>query len=173
MSRSWWTTCTENATLADATEEIGWMREDWQKLGAALGFENFVDPEVMVTKAQELTELAGPRPQKLITLTVDIKASDLVGKIDGAGGLILDIMAEREHQDIQWGGPEHDDQHNGGDWLGYIEYQLNRAHNETLLDDGLEIVDPAHYRERLVKVAALAWAAIEAVDRKHPRRVKT
>lgn len=105
-------------------------------------------------------------PRKQLTLTVDIKASDLVGKIDGAGGLILDIMAEREHQDIQWGGAEHDDQHNGGDWLRCLDHQRNVAMDETLDDHCAEVVDPVHYRERLVKIAALAWAALEAHDRK-------
>lgn len=54
MSRTWWKDCLPNSTLEEATEEIGWMREDWQKLGEALGFDDFVDPEVMIEKAEAL-----------------------------------------------------------------------------------------------------------------------
>ena len=54
MSRTWWKDCLPNSTLEEATEEIGWMREDWQKLGEALGFNDHVDPEEMIAKAKAL-----------------------------------------------------------------------------------------------------------------------
>lgn len=54
MSRTWWDRCVPNSTLEEATEEIGWMREDWQKLGEALGFNDHVDPEEMIAKAKAL-----------------------------------------------------------------------------------------------------------------------
>lgn len=50
MSRTWWDRCVPNESLEDATEEIGWMREDWQKVGEALGFTDFVDPEVIIAR---------------------------------------------------------------------------------------------------------------------------
>lgn len=65
------------------------------------------------------------------------------------------IETERVQQDQQWGGPEHDDQHQLEDWCMFIEYQLERCNG----------VGGPEYRERMVKVAALAVAAIESWDR--------
>lgn len=72
-----------------------------------------------------------------------------------AYGVYQEIQREREHQDAQWGGPEHDDQHTGYDWLEFIEYQTGK------------INDPPSYREGLIKIAALAVAALESYDRKN------
>jgi hypothetical protein len=74
-----------------------------------------------------------------------------------ARDVYADIRAERVQQDAQWGGPEHDDSHEGGAWLEYIEAQARKA---------WRTVTAAEYRERLVKIAALAVAAIESHDRK-------
>lgn len=74
--------------------------------------------------------------------------------------VIDDILAERAAQDAQWGGPAHDDEHSMIDWLNYISYQLRHA-GYAAYDE----VIPA-YRQRLVKTAALAAAAIESLDRK-------
>ncbi len=68
-----------------------------------------------------------------------------------------DIRSERARQDSQWGGPAHDDGHEGGEWLEYIEEQATKT---------WRAVTAAEYRERLVKIAALAVAAIESHDRK-------
>lgn len=59
-SRSWWTRCEPNATLEDAAEEIGFMREDWQKVGEALGFADFVDPEVIIATITALRQQTVP-----------------------------------------------------------------------------------------------------------------
>lgn len=69
-----------------------------------------------------------------------------------------EITAERANQDAEWGGPRHDDQHSLDDWCRYIDKQTTEAENagET---------DLAGARERFVKVAALAVAAIESIDR--------
>lgn len=69
---------------------------------------------------------------------------------------VADIAAERRAQDAQWGGPEHDDQHAGADWLRYIRKQVDRAESARTLSEG---------RSRFVKIAALAVAAIEHHDR--------
>jgi hypothetical protein len=61
------------------------------------------------------------------------------------------IKRERVEQDRQWGGPEHDDEHDEQDWSDFI------VHQACAIDFG---------RERLVKIAALAVAAIESIDRK-------
>jgi len=72
--------------------------------------------------------------------------------------VIRDVNAERQRQDEQWGGPEHDDTHIYSDWLRYIAYQSEQAKFESA-------------RERLIKIAALALAGIESWDRKASRPV--
>lgn len=79
-----------------------------------------------------------------------------------ARDVYVDIRAERERQDMQWGGPEHDDEHAPADWLHFIDKQST----EGFLDDELGEQEPGSYRMRLVKIAALAVAAIESHDRK-------
>lgn len=68
--------------------------------------------------------------------------------------VVAAVYQERKMQDRQWGGAEHDDTHNHDDWLNYIGYQMDRSRYG---DDK---------RERLIKIAALAIAAVEAMDRK-------
>lgn len=78
-----------------------------------------------------------------------------------------DIRYERERQDAQWGGPEHDDEHDPKDWLHFIDKQTIAG----VFDVELGEQEPGSYRMRLVKIAALAVAAIESHDRKsalHP-----
>jgi hypothetical protein len=69
-----------------------------------------------------------------------------------------DIREERERQDKQWGGPAHDDEHTPSDFIGYVQRQCNLA--------SLQLGDAAVSRSRFVKIAALAVAAIESIDRK-------
>lgn len=64
-----------------------------------------------------------------------------------------DVSAERNRQDEQWGGAQHDDQYNTVELVNCINSQLHRLCNR------------AERRERLVKTAALAIAAIESIDR--------
>ena len=54
--KTWWTSCVPNTDLQEANDEIGFMREDWQKVGEALGFTEFVDPEVIIAKIKTLTD---------------------------------------------------------------------------------------------------------------------
>lgn len=71
---------------------------------------------------------------------------------------MAEVAKERQSQDWQWGGPEHDDKHMSEDWVQYIQKQANRCYNY-----------PNELRERMVKVAALAIAAIESLDRTGPK----
>lgn len=78
-----------------------------------------------------------------------------------------EIKQERARQDEQWGGAEHDDGHDLHDWSTYILHQLGhrtRAHSTP--KELLAHVGKAEARERLIKIAALAVAAIESIDRK-------
>lgn len=71
--------------------------------------------------------------------------------------IIQEIQNERQSQDNQWGGPNHDDTHSGEDWLRFIDHQGAKA---RLSEEGGQI------RHRLIKIAALAIAGIESLDRK-------
>ena len=75
-----------------------------------------------------------------------------------------DIRAERERQDAQWGGPSHDAEHDCHDWRSYRERQEKRV-VELLDSPHPAVYEPADARKRLVKIAALAVAQIEALDR--------
>ena len=71
-----------------------------------------------------------------------------------------EIVAERERQDVKWGGPEHDDGHRLSEWNAIID-SYNRD-GENALDEA----DPMAWRCRMLQVAALAVAALESFDRK-------
>lgn len=72
---------------------------------------------------------------------------------------VLDeVKTERARQDSKWGGPDHDDAHTHQEFLGFIEKQKNLA---------LQPDDPQQPRTRLIKIAALAIAAVESLDRKN------
>lgn len=77
---------------------------------------------------------------------------------EAADAAYLDVRAERKRQALQWcddigGTPEdHDDEHTYGEWVSYIDHQAN-------------LMNPTNQRERFVKIAALAVAAIESIDR--------
>ena len=67
------------------------------------------------------------------------------------------IKAERAVQDAKWGGPEHDDTHGIADWSSYIKKHVGR----------LDVVErPENQEAALVRVAALAVAAIESLRRR-------
>jgi len=76
-------------------------------------------------------------------------------------GILSEIHTERLRQDRQWGGPAHDDEHTSGDWAGLVSSQLHCARVAELNNRAEE------FRERLIKIAALAVAAIEAHDRRN------
>ena len=69
-----------------------------------------------------------------------------------------EISRERASQDEEWGGADHDDSHERTDWVKFIEKQcrLARTAKDRPLDD---------YESRMVKIAALAVAAIESSRR--------
>ena len=70
--------------------------------------------------------------------------------------LFAEINEERIRQDRQWGGPDHDVEHGFTDWAAFILRHLGK---------GLRAIgDPNQVRYRLIQVAALAIAAVEAHD---------
>lgn len=78
-------------------------------------------------------------------------------------GIFAEITTERQMKDFQWGGPKHDDTHDPPDWQLFISKQLNQA------DDYHGV---RNYRDRLVKIAALAIAAIQSFDRRYPNALR-
>lgn len=73
------------------------------------------------------------------------------------------VLTEREVQDMQWGGHEHDDRQELHDWANYINKQLDKAIYQLAFPE----VDVGVVRYQYVKAAALALAAIESIDRKY------
>jgi hypothetical protein len=79
--------------------------------------------------------------------------------------ILHEIFQERQRQDEQWGGPEHDDQHIDDDWIALLRRRIDRADVDLNVNG-----DHDSYRKRLIQVAALAVAATEAYDRQVERK---
>jgi hypothetical protein len=88
-------------------------------------------------------------------------------KLDPQVIIIGQVITERKRQDMQWGGPEHDDTHSLFDWDDYIEHQLNKI---LFLEEG-SVDREKVARDALIKVAALAVAAVESIDRRAAAQV--
>ncbi len=69
-----------------------------------------------------------------------------------------DVLEERKIQDDEWGGPNHDDIHSSHDWVAFITKHLGKA--------VMWPFNGAGFRRQMVRVAALAVAAIAWHDRK-------
>lgn len=69
-----------------------------------------------------------------------------------------DIRNERELQSRAWGGPEHDDEHSINDFIAYIAKHAGKAVDGTVSDQ----------RRQMIRVAALAVAVVEKLDRQKP-----
>jgi hypothetical protein len=67
------------------------------------------------------------------------------------------VRTERAAQDAEWGGADHDDEHGPRDWMVFILKQLGAAAKYDAL--------PSEFKDRMVKIAALACAAWQACDR--------
>lgn len=74
--------------------------------------------------------------------------------------VLRDVAEEHAHQDELWG-TEHDDGHASDDRLNFIEgrlgWLLNQVGEYSVSDEG--------FRDAMIKIAALAVAAVEAYDR--------
>lgn len=84
--------------------------------------------------------------------------------------IIFAILEERARQDAQWGGPVHDDSHEGLDWVDYVQKQVDLISNYRAYRDKFAIGgEDENWRDRMVKIAALSIAALEAYERKMAR----
>jgi hypothetical protein len=77
--------------------------------------------------------------------------------------ILFAIEDERKRQDEMWGGPTHDDEHVRRRWLDdiIIGWFIRKARGFSHLDS-----DALKFEENMVKVAALAVAAIQSSRRK-------
>jgi hypothetical protein len=73
-------------------------------------------------------------------------------------GVLHEVLKEREYRDNMWGGSLYDDTETEVNWSAYITEYANAQGRAMTYD----------FRKRMVKVAALAVAAVESYDRKHP-----
>lgn len=86
--------------------------------------------------------------------------------------IFVEVAAERARQDGLFGGPEHDDAHSATDWVAILVRHVGLAVDDgspagiCLLDNPVAGHDPARYRRQMVRVAAVAIAALETFDRK-------
>ena len=71
--------------------------------------------------------------------------------------IFREIAAERQRQDDKWGGLGHDDTHTSNDWVSFLTKHMGKAITFPW--------DPQLFRHQMVRVAALAVAAIEWHDR--------
>lgn len=78
--------------------------------------------------------------------------------------LFMEVEVERAHQDGQWGGLEHDLRHAPETWALLLARHVGRLAGDCIAPDRDPCTFPSDYRERLVKVAAIAIAALEAHD---------
>lgn len=102
--------------------------------------------------------------QKLeIVITTEMVAAildQIADDCEGREKIAAEIITERYRQDVEWGGPEHDDEHCGWDWCRFIAKQNDLADAKARTGQG-----EGTWRGRMVKIAALAFAAIESHDR--------
>jgi hypothetical protein len=80
-----------------------------------------------------------------------------LGDVYGLTFILEEIATHRFRQDIQHGGPEYDDTHTPRDWEDLIH-----RHSAYLTDAGGARSD---YRDRLIKIAAIAVAAVQSWNR--------
>lgn len=73
--------------------------------------------------------------------------------------ILSEVIAERQAQDAEHGGPDYDDCHSPNDWCAILIRHLGLS-----CSDRAE-TDFRRYRRQMVRVAALAVAAVEAHDR--------
>lgn len=73
----------------------------------------------------------------------------------------VQVMLERQQQDLQWGGPEHDDGHSDRDWADFIVHQIQRMAQES---GRVPSAAP-----RAIKIMAMCRAWLESMDRRGER----
>ncbi len=100
----------------------------------------------------------GSQPKLITEVSVASDRSSIYNQID----------VERDYQDRQWGGEQHDDKKSPRDWASFIVTYLGKAMGkETSWATNLIAV-----RHRFIQIAALCVAAAESLDREFASRVE-
>lgn len=95
----------------------------------------------------------------LLSQTPDLLAAVVALRAELATVLGTEIADERARQDAQWGSA-HDDMHVTSDWVEFICKHANRAVTTTSGH-----VSPEHFEKQMIRVAALAVAAVQSMRR--------
>jgi len=78
------------------------------------------------------------------------------------------IEMERDQQDQQWGGPDHDDKHTGSSWTLLLTKHVGRLAGDMVEDgEGDDHYDRDDLYRRTIVLAALALAFAEWQNRRH------
>jgi hypothetical protein len=77
-------------------------------------------------------------------------------------GILQDIVEERERQRRVVAGAQQDSERSPGDWVGILALWLGKAAQETPLYRGS--FSRRMFRSRLIQIAAICLAALEAID---------
>lgn len=109
--------------------------------------------------------------ERIVAETTAARAEDLARGEPKLLGVWADVVAERERQDKEDGGPERDDTYEVDEWMEFIEYQLGKIEEIIGISDDderyprLPETPNSVLRSRYIKIAALAVAATESLDR--------
>lgn len=76
--------------------------------------------------------------------------------------ILKEVSKERSLQDAQWGGSQHDDAHRMADWPSFIAKQAASIRSMSAFSQE----NSEEFEERMIKVAALAFAAIQSNRRR-------
>ena len=82
-----------------------------------------------------------------------------------------DVRIEREYQERKWGNSADDTVNEPNDWVAFINHYATRWFSGGFAPYSAETVED--FRSSMVKVAALACAAVESVDRQIAASGKT
>jgi hypothetical protein len=113
--------------------------------------------------ATQVGELLAVSPKDIFSVVADEEvveayALDIPVSSASQGDILAEVAEERAYQDTLWG-QDNDDGATENEWKVYLsEYTHGYGRAEKYRDD---------FRTRMVKVAALAIAAVEAFDRTH------
>lgn len=81
--------------------------------------------------------------------------------------VLEEVKRERIRQDTLWG-KKFDDTHTQNDWVAFITCYAGKGMRKMPGEEGQQYPGPESFRWAMIQVAALALAAVEALDR-HPR----
>jgi hypothetical protein len=110
-------------------------------------------------RGQEMTFLEAQWPMMTATARDSWEGAASAVLTAFTSPVMVEVFAERGRQIAQWGGAQHDDVHTPDEFMAFIYKQRNA------LDAELRNIAP-DWRHRFVKIAALALAALESIDRK-------